>query len=302
MQKRAFSGLGVALVTPFKNGKVDFAALEKIVNHVIDGGVDYLVALGTTGESVTLDSKECRAVFDCVLNANADRKKVIAGFFGGNNTAAILERIKSFNFDGFSGILSSSPAYNKPSQEGIFQHYQKIADSSPLPVVLYNVPGRTASNVLPETTLRLAEHENICATKEAKGDIVQASEIIKYAPENFSVLSGDDPTAVGLMACGGHGLISVIGNALPKLTAEMIHGAIAGNMDIAAKCHLALLDFHTPLYADGNPAGIKGLMNLMGMCSTEVRLPLVPLQSSTMDQLKKVLTALNKNAKPKQLI
>ena len=288
MQKKLFSGLGVALVTPMKNGKVDFPALEKITELVIEGGVDYLVVLGTTGESVTLDAKECRAVFDCVLAVNGGRKKMVAGYFGENDTRMAIERINAFDFKGFDGILSSSPAYSKPSQEGIYQHYIKIADASKVPVILYNVPGRTASNLLPETTLRLADHPNICATKEAKGDIIQASQIIKNAPDNFTVLSGDDPTAVGFMACGGDGLISVIGNALPQETADMIHAAQAGDFKLASELHLAMLDYHAPLYADGNPCGIKGLLNILGLCETEVRLPLVPLQSSTQEKLKTI--------------
>lgn len=282
----SFQGLGVALVTPLKNQQVDFAALTKIVNHVIDGGADYLVALGTTGESVTLTTKECRSIFDCIHHANDGRKPVVAGFFGGNNTALVVERLKAFDFTGFSGILSSSPAYNKPSQEGIYQHYLRVADASEVPVILYNVPGRTASNVLPETTLRLAEdHSNIVAIKEAKGDIVQASTIIKHAPEHFDVLSGDDPTAIGLMACGGKGLISVIGNALPRQASEMVQAALQGDFQKAQTLHMELLGFHDPLYVDGNPAGIKGLMQLMRLCTDEVRLPLVPLRKETKEQL-----------------
>lgn len=281
-----FQGLGVALVTPFKNQKVDFSALEKITQHVVNGGADYLVALGTTGESVTLTTKECRAIFDCIQNANAGRKPIVAGFFGENNTALVVERLKEFDFSGFSGILSSSPAYNKPTQEGIYQHYMRVADAAPVPVILYNVPGRTASNVLPETTLRLAEdHSNIAAIKEASGDIAQGSLIIKHAPEHFDVISGDDPTAIGLMASGGKGLISVIGNALPKRTSAMIHAALAGDYVKASELHLELTGFHKPLYVDGNPAGLKGLLSLMNLCSEEVRLPLVPLRKETKELL-----------------
>lgn len=280
-----FNGLGVALVSPFRNGKVDFAALERITEHVIQGGVDYLVALGTTGESVTLTTNECRAIFDCILNKNQGRVPVVAGYFGQNNTAKLIERIGQFDFDGFSGILSSSPSYNKPTQEGIYQHYLRVADASPLPVILYNVPGRTASNVLPETILRLAEHDNVAAVKEAGGDIMQASQVIKHAPENFAVLSGDDPTALGLMACGGDGLITVLGNAFPERMTNMIRYAAQDDFEKARAIHLEVMGFHTPLYADGNPAGIKGLLQLMNICSDEVRLPLVPLTKSTKEQL-----------------
>jgi len=280
-----FNGLGVALVTPFRNGKVDFSALEKITEHVIDGGADYIVALGTTGESVTLTTNECRAIFDCILNKNQGRIPIVAGYFGQNNTAQLLERVNAFDFEGFSGILSSSPAYNKPTQEGIYQHYLRLADASPLPVILYNVPGRTSSNVLPETILRLAEHDNVAAVKEAGGDIVQASQVIKHAPENFAVLSGDDPTALGLMACGGKGLISVIGNAFPRRMTDMIQYALEGNFNKAKAIHLELMGFHKPLYADGNPAGVKGLLQLLNICSEEVRLPLVSLRKSTKEQL-----------------
>ncbi len=286
MQDKIFGGIGVALVTPLKQGKVDFPALEKIAENIIQGGVDYLVVLGTTGESVTLTSVECRKIFDCVLAVNSGRKKMVAGYFGQNNTQVLIDRLKGFDYKGFDGILSSSPSYSKPSQEGIFQHYQHVANNSKVPVIMYNVPGRTASNVLPETTLKLARHPNICAIKEAGGDIVQASKVIKNAPEDFAVLSGDDPTAIGLMACGGDGLISVIGNAFPRETSEMIHAAQHGNYKLAAELHLAMLNFHEPLYVDGNPCGIKGLLNLLEICETEVRLPLVPLRPSTREKLK----------------
>lgn len=289
-----FQGLGVAMITPFKKGKVDYKALEKITEHLVEGGADYLVALGTTGESVTLSTRECRAIFDCILNVNNDRLPVVAGYFGENNTALAVDRIKKFDFTGFSGILSSSPAYNKPSQEGIYQHYMRIADASPVPVILYNVPGRTASNVLPETTLRLAEdHANVVAIKEASGDIAQASEIIKNAPQNFDVLSGDDPTALALIACGGKGLISVIGNAFPRATADMVHHAMEEEMEIAQKLNIDLFDFHDLLYVDGNPCGIKGLMELMNFCTTEVRLPLVPLRDETKTLLENTLQYYN---------
>ena len=288
MKKQQFNGTGVALVTPFKGGEVDYSSLGRIIEHTINGGVDYLVSLGTTGESVTLDSEECRKVLDFTIKINAGRVPLVAGLFGSNNTAALCEKIKSFDFEGIDGILSSSPSYNKPTQEGIYQHYMKIADVCPVPVIIYNVPGRTSSNVLPETILRLANaSKKFVAVKEASGDIVQGMKIIKEKPKHFSVLSGDDPTAYSLITAGGQGVISVIANAFPEQFSEMVRAALIGDMDMANELNLQLLDIHPWLYIDGNPAGIKAALEILKLCNRDVRLPLVSIQERNFLNLKK---------------
>ena len=290
MKQQQFSGTGVALVTPFKDGKIDFSSLGNIIEHTIRGGVDYLVSLGTTGEAVTLSGDECRQVFDFTIEVNAGRVPLVAGLFGSNDTAALLEKIKKFDFTGFDGILSSSPAYNKPTQEGIFQHYMKIAEVCPVPIIIYNVPGRTASNILPETIIRLANaSKKFAAVKEASGDIVQGMKIIKEKPEHFSVLSGDDPTAFSLITAGGQGVISVIANALPEQFSEMVKAALNGDLNTACELNLQMLDMHPWLYVDGNPAGIKAALEILNFCSREVRLPLVPIQERNFLSLKKEL-------------
>lgn len=290
MKQQQFRGTGVALVTPFKDSEVDFSSLGKIIEHTISGGVDYLVSLGTTGEAVTLSAEECRKVVDFTKKVNAGRVPLVAGFFGSNDTAALVGKIKNFDFNGFDGILSSSPAYNKPTQEGIYQHYMKIAEVCPVPIIIYNVPGRTASNILPDTILRLANaSEKFAAVKEASGDIVQGMKIIKEKPEHFSVLSGDDPTAFSLIAAGGQGVISVIANALPEQFSEMVRAALNGDIDTARDINLQLLDVHPWLYVDGNPAGIKAAMEILNFGSRDVRLPLVPIQERNFLSLKKEL-------------
>lgn len=283
-------GAGVALVTPFRDGEVDFTALTKIIEKQIASGIDFLVSLGTTGESVTLSGDECRAVFAHTLKVVSGRIPVVAGLFGGNNTAGLVQRFKEYDLTGFAAVMSSSPYYTKPSQEGIYQHYMKIAEASPLPIIIYNVPGRTSSNVLPETILRLAKaSEKFIAVKEASGDVVQASKILKDRPDDFLVLSGDDPTSVALMSLGGDGCISVIGNALPELYADMIHAAQNANFMEASRLHLATLDVHHWLYVENNPCGVKAALEIMGMCRREVRLPLVSFTERNYLNLKKEL-------------
>ncbi len=288
MKQQQFRGTGVALVTPFKAGEVDFSSLGNIIEHTINGGVDYLVSLGTTGEAVTLSSQECRKVLDFTIKINAGRVPLVAGLFGSNDTAAIVGKIKKFDFTGIDGILSSSPSYNKPTQEGIYQHYMKIAEVSPKPIIIYNVPGRTASNVLPETILRLAHSsKKFVAVKEASGDLIQAMKIIKEKPAHFSVLSGDDPTAFSLITAGGQGVISVIANALPEQFSEMTRAALNDDINTAIRLNLLLLDLHPWLYIDGNPAGVKAALEILKLCSREVRLPLVPIQERNFLGLKK---------------
>lgn len=287
-------GTGVALVTPFdRNGKIDFQALGRIIEHTITGGVEYLVTLGTTGESVTLSQEEKNQVVRFTVQEVAARVPVVIGI-GGNNTAELLAEMKALDTSGLSAILSSSPAYNKPSQEGIFRYYMALAEQSPLPIIIYNVPGRTSSNLTADTTLRLAHASPIfCGIKEASGDLVQASKIIKHKPSHFHVISGDDPLALGLVAIGGDGVISVIANAYPRQFSDLIRSALAGNYTTAAKVNLKLIDVHQWLYVDGNPAGIKAALHFLGLCDNYLRLPLVPISSTTNSKLISELQKLN---------
>jgi len=301
MKQQQFRGTGVALVTPFdQNGAIDFDALERVIEHTIQGGVDYLVTLGTTGESVTLNTKECISVIDFTIKIANGRLPIVVGMFGGNNTAQIIERFSNFNFDNVAGVLSSSPAYSKPTQEGIYQHYMKLAEVSPVPIIIYNVPGRTSSNIDAKTTLRLVEaNSKFVAIKDASGDMGQATKLIKDKPDSFLILSGDDPTALPLIACGGDGVISVISNAYPGPFSEMINAALAGDMKTAQHLNLALSDVHQWLYIDGNPAGIKGALEIMGICGKELRLPLVPIAERNYSKLKKELERVKRTLKLK---
>ena len=287
-------GTGVALVTPFdRNGKIDFQALGRIIEHTITGGVEYLVTLGTTGESVTLSQEEKDQVVRFTVQQVAARVPVVIGI-GGNNTAELLAEMKALDTSGLTAILSSSPAYNKPSQEGIFRHYMALAEQSPMPIIIYNVPGRTSSNLTADTTLRLAHASPIfCGIKEASGDLVQASKIIKHKPSHFHVISGDDPLALGLVAIGGDGVISVIANAYPRQFSDLIRSALAGNYTTAAKINLNLMDVHQWLYVDGNPAGIKAALHFLGLCDNYLWLPLVPVSSTTNSKLISELQKLN---------
>lgn len=292
----ALRGTGVALVTPFKDGDIDFEALSRIIEHVISGGIDYLVSLGTTGESVTLSEEEKRAVLDHTIRITDGRKPLVAGNFGGNDTAALCRYIAAFDFSGIDAILSSSPAYSKPSQEGIFRHYRAISEHSPVPVVLYNVPGRTCSNITAATTLRIARAcPNVIGIKEASGDLTQSSEIIRDRPDGFLVISGDDPTAPGLIYTGGDGVISVIANAFPGEWSTMIQQALASENDRANIIHNNLLPLHGHLYAEGNPAGIKTAMHFLGLCENEVRLPLTAMSEEGALKMKHQISALVNN-------
>ncbi len=289
----AFRGTGVALVTPFNEGEIDFKALTVIIEHVIKGGVDYLVSLGTTGESVTLSEDEKRAVLDHTIEVTAGRKPIVAGNFGGNDTAALCRYIDAFDFTGIDAILSSSPAYNKPSQEGIFRHYHAIAEHSPVPVILYNVPGRTSSNISSATTVRIAHTcPNVVGIKEASGDLTQSSEIIRDKPEGFLVISGDDPTAPGLIYTGGDGVISVIANAFPREWSRMIRLALEQDNDRANTIHNQLLELHHHLYIEGNPAGVKSAMQILGLCNNDVRLPLTAMSDEGYSAMKRQIDQL----------
>lgn len=287
MDRSKFRGTGVALITPFKEKKVDYDALERIIENVISKGVEYLVSLGTTGEAITLSSKECREVFDFTIKTVNGRRPIVAGLFGSNYTEMLVEKLKTYNLEGFDAIMSSSPAYSKPPQEGIFQHYLAVANASPVPVIIYNVPSRTGSNIRPETVLRLANaSDNFLGVKEASGDMGQAMKILKERPANFMVFSGEDTLTVPMIACGADGVISVIANVYPEHFSHMVRSALAGDFQNAAKINADLLDIHPWLYVEGNPVGIKAAMEIAGFCSSDVRIPLVPLSAQPYAQLK----------------
>jgi 4-hydroxy-tetrahydrodipicolinate synthase len=287
MDRSKFRGTGVALITPFKEKKVDYDALERIIENVISKGVEYIVSLGTTGEAITLSSKECREVFDFTIKTVNGRRPIVAGFFGSNYTEMLVEKLKTYNLEGFDAIMSSSPAYSKPPQEGIFQHYLAVANASPVPVIIYNVPSRTGSNVRPETVLRLANaSDNFLGVKEASGDMGQAMKILKDRPANFMVFSGEDTLSVPMIACGADGVISVIANVYPEHFSHMVRSALEGDFKTAAKINADLLDIHPWLYVEGNPVGIKAAMEIAGFCSSDVRIPLVPLSAQPYAQLK----------------
>lgn len=273
---KALIGTGVALVTPFtENFEVDVAGLKRVVNFNIDNGIDYLVVLGTTGESVTLTKKEKQLVIDTIVEANNGRLPLVLGI-GGNNTQEVIEEMQTRDLSAFTAILSVSPMYNKPTQEGIYQHFAAIAQMAPKPIILYNVPGRTASNMLPETVIRLAhDFESIVAIKEAAGDIVQAMKLIKGCPTDFLVISGDDMVTLPMVLAGGAGVISVIGEGFPKEFSEMVRLGLDRKVDEAYKIHYKLAPAIDYIFAEGNPAGIKAVFNKLGICRATVRLPLV---------------------------
>jgi 4-hydroxy-tetrahydrodipicolinate synthase len=284
-----FRGTGVALITPFKQGgEIDWESLERVIDHVITGGVNYLVSLGTTGEAITLSSKECQQVFDFTVDKAKGKVPVVAGWFGSNSTSHLLDRLKNVDLRRAAAVLSSSPAYNKPTQEGIYRHYVEAAKHSPVPIILYNVPGRTSSNVAPETLCRLAEASDIfVGVKEASGNLNQAQYIIKHRPsEDFLVISGDDQITLGMLACGGNGVISVIANSHPKEFSSMVAAGLKNHFAIARHYNDMLHDVHPYLYVEGNPVGIKAAMNILGLCENEVRLPLVPQLNGNYDKLK----------------
>jgi 4-hydroxy-tetrahydrodipicolinate synthase len=283
-------GTGVALITPFNEDfSVDYIGIEKLINHQIDGGIDYLVLMGTTGESAVLSKVEKQEVISFCKKINAGKLPVVLGI-GGNNTLALVEEIKNTDFTGVDAVLSVSPYYNKPTQEGIYLHYKLIAEVCPLPIILYNVPGRTASNMEVETTLRLAnDFENIVAVKEASGDMDQIMKIIKNKPSDFVVLSGDDGLTLPMIYMGAEGVISVIGQSHPKEYSDMVSFGMSGNKKIANQLHYELYDFYGPLYAEGNPAGVKACLELLGICKAVVRPPLVEASDTIKNQFKTLL-------------
>ena len=284
------TGTGVALITPFNEDfSIDFTSLKKLINHQIEGGVDYLVVMGTTGESVVLSKSEKKEVVNFCKKINAGRLPIILGL-GSNNTFALVEEIKSTDFDGIVGVLSVSPYYNKPTQDGIYLHYKMIAEVCPLPIILYNVPGRTASNITAETTLCLAnDFDNIVAVKEASGDLQQIAEIIEKRPANFLVLSGDDGLTPKMIEMGGDGVITVIGQSHPQIFSDMVRAGLAGDFEKANQLHDKLNPIYEPLYIDGNPAGIKATLNIMGICKNVLRPPLVGVTEKTYNNLKRFI-------------
>jgi len=272
----SITGTGVALITPFKKDlSVDTEALERIVNFQVEGSIDYLVVMGTTAEAATLDRAEKDLVIQTVIKANAGRLPLVLGI-GGNNTKEVVDEIKAADLSGFVAVLSVSPYYNKPTQEGIYQHFKMVAEASPLPIILYNVPGRTASNMLPETVLRLAnDFENIVAIKEAAGDIVQAMRLIQNKPEGFLVISGDDMITLPMVLAGGAGVISVIAEGFPHQFSQMVRFGLQRNVDEAYRLHYEIADSIDMIFEQGNPAGIKHVFKELGLCDDYVRLPLV---------------------------
>ena len=280
-------GTGVALVTPFKtNGDVDFNALERIVNYIIGGKVEYLVMLGTTGETATLSAEEKKEVVQCITSATDKRIPLVLGV-GGNNTSALLKHLEELDTTGLSAILSVSPYYNKPNQDGIMRHYTALAEVSALPLILYNVPGRTGSNMTAETTLRLAEHKNIVAIKEASGNLDQCMAILQQKQNSFQVISGDDAYTLPFISCGMSGVISVVANAYPLLYSEMVRLCLSGDYESARPLHYKLLNTIKLMFADGSPGGVKAYLNLMGLCENTVRLPLAPVSANTYAEIKK---------------
>lgn len=286
---KQLTGTGVALVTPFKkDGSIDFDSLRKLIDHVIDNNVEFLVPVGTTGESACLSKEEKRDIFGFVAEVNAGRLPLVAGI-GGNNTAELVANLNEFNPAGYTAILSVSPYYNKPSQEGLFQHFKTLACESPLPLILYNIPGRTGSNILAETTLRLAELPNIAGIKEASGDYDQFTEIIRNMPPDFCFLSGDDGSALPVIALGGHGLISVAANAFPKETSEMVRLCLQGDFAGARPLHYRLTELVPLLFAEGNPVGVKAFLDELGICDGTLRLPLVESSEGLREKIRQAV-------------
>lgn len=291
---RRFKGMGVALITPFKeDGSVDYQALIRMVDHLVQNGADFLCVLGTTAETPTLTTEEKKEITRLVVERVNGRIPIMLGC-GGNNTQAVIDSLKNDDFTGIDAILSVVPYYNKPSQEGIYQHYKAIAESTELPIVLYNVPGRTGVNMTAETTLRIArDFKNVIAIKEASGNITQMDDIIKNKPENFDVISGDDGITFPLITLGAVGVISVIGNAFPKEFSRMTRLALQGDYANALKIHHSFTELFSLLFVDGNPAGVKAMLNAMGMIENRLRLPLVPTRITTFEKMRQILQELH---------
>ena len=293
MTNQRFHGTGVAMVTPFDTqGEVDFNQLSSLVEYMINGGVDYIVVLGTTGETATLGQEEKQQIFSRVAVVNAGRIPLVAGI-GGNDTRHVVEDLKRFDLNGYDAILSVSPYYNKPSQEGLFRHYKAVAEESPLPVMMYNVPGRTGMNVTAETTIRIAsECPNIFATKEACGNMDQIMRILRDKPDGFDVISGDDALTLPMIALGATGVISVVANAYPRIFSDMVRNCLRGDFNAARPVHERMLEIVDTLFAEGSPAGVKAYMQELGLCLDHVRLPVVPVSAGLLQRIKGLMAGL----------
>ncbi|MES3017401.1 MAG: 4-hydroxy-tetrahydrodipicolinate synthase [Bacteroidota bacterium] len=289
-----FHGTGVAMITPFKaDGSIDHSGLKNIIDYIISGGVEYIVSLGTTGESATLSSDEKQEVWEATAEHNAGRVPLIAGI-GGNNTAEVVRDLKKFDSKDYQGVLSVSPYYSKPTQEGIYQHYKAISEASDLPVLLYNVPGRTSMNISADTTLRLAhDFKNIFGTKEASGSFDQFNIIIRDKPADFLVISGDDAIALPLISAGAVGVISVVGNALPGILSTMVRMCLDGKFIEAQPLHYSLIEIISLCFTEGNPGGVKAALKLLDICNDTLRLPLVNVSAETVSQIQKELQQLH---------
>ena len=293
MVHNIFKGLGIALITPFQeDGSVDYKAILRLIDYQLDNGADFFCILATTGETPTLSAEEKLKIKDLIVDKVQGRVPILMGC-GGNNTAAVVEELKTGDFRGVDGILSVCPYYNKPSQEGLYQHFKAIAAATKLPVVLYNVPGRTGVNLQAATTVRLARDcQNIVAIKEASGNLEQVDEIIKNKPNDFDVISGDDALTFPMVSCGAVGVISVIGNALPKEFSKMIRLQMRGEYEPARKIHHSFTDLFSLLFVDGNPAGVKAMLSEMGFIQNVLRLPLVPMRIKNMQRMSEILKEL----------
>ena len=287
MSKSPFSGTGVAVITPFtSNLEVDYQSLRQLINYLIENDIDYLVAMGTTAESSTISVEEKKQIFDCFIETTANRVPLVMGL-GGNNTAALAQSLQQVDTKGFSAILSVSPYYNRPTQEGIYRHYKALDAATPLPLILYNVPGRTATNITAETTLRIARDcPNVIGIKEASGDLVQGREILAGRPEGFVVVSGDDETAIPLIQSGAEGVISVIAGGFPNLFKSGVQAAIEGDHKKADEIANLVQSIADQVYAEGNPGGIKAVLALRGMIENQLRLPLIPVSDAVRSALK----------------
>jgi 4-hydroxy-tetrahydrodipicolinate synthase len=294
MEHVNLTGMGVALITPFQtNGEVDYHALSRLVDYQLQNDTDFMVVLGTTAETPTLTASEQKKITRFVIDEVKNRIPIVLGI-SGNNTRTVVERLKTEDMDGVDAILSAVPYYNKPSQEGIYQHYKAIAQATSMPIVLYNVPGRTGVNMTAETTLRLAhDFNNVIGVKEASGNMTQIGSIIKNKPRNFHVISGDDGVTFPLITFGAIGVISVIGNAFPKEFSRMVHLALSGDYVNALSIHFKFMELLELLFVDGSPAGIKSVLNMMGYIENELRLPLVPVRAVTHEKIRDVLQGLS---------
>ena len=291
--RKKFTGTGIAIVTPFhENGKIDWESLKKLIEFWIEGKVEYLVVLGTTGESATIHGEEKQQVFSFVKETANNRLPLVAGI-GGNDTHEVIKGFKEFDLKGYDAILSVAPYYNKPNQEGLFQHYKALDAATPLPIIMYNVPSRTGMNVTADTQLRIAhECKNIFATKEASGSFEQISQIIKYKPADFMVISGDDPITLPMIAAGAEGLISVVANAYPKDYSDMVRLCLAGRFDEAQKLHYKYTDIINSIFAEGSPSGVKAYLNEMGLCKNTFRLPIWPVTAKHHTKIKELMKAI----------